>query len=662
MKPNLETIMQAIQNNEIDKAQKLLETIENSIDKAEVDNLKGIIKASQGDFQIAISHFEKSISQNKNNINYYSNALLCYEKLHKYENAVITLQQLLRLGATKKSIQNHLHVLFGIFPENEVLIKRLVNQLQGDNIDINLLDKLGLFYTRKNLYSQALYFYKLAISLSPDNQHLLNNYFLCLMNTRQYEKCIHHLTIIKEITTLQSAVDCYIAIFELLNLDWDNYEKKIKVISNEVEKCLRDPNKQLSIITFEVLKYIDDKAINLAVAKKETAYQPKTIYKHKANIHDKNKRLRVGFVSGDFYKHPTMILANGLFKYLKQNKIDTYIYSLALDDGSEYHANLKKHSDKFTYVINMTLAEIAKTMYDDQLDIIIDLQGLTSLIYLKAFAYRPAPLQMEFLVFPGTTGADYIDYIIADKIVAPPEHQAFYTEKFLYMPNCYQVNDDQRIISQTNVMRADYGLPESKFIYCCFCTLYKIEPTIFAIWMNILKAVPNSILWLLKTSEQQQNKLRDYAEQQGVAGERLIFSDKEENSPHLRRLQLADLTLDTYIVGAHTTASDALWAGIPILTCTGDRFISRVCTSLLHTQGLTELITDNLQQYQERAIYYGQHPEEIKKLKQKIQKTNKTKPLFDTALYAKDFSRALRLAWERYCDGLPPDTMAVEKE
>jgi predicted O-linked N-acetylglucosamine transferase (SPINDLY family) len=282
------------------------------------------------------------------------------------------------------------------------------------------------------------------------------------------------------------------------------------------------------------------------------------------------------------------------------------------------------------------------------IDIAIDLKGSTKDHRFGIFSYRAAPVQVSYLGYPGTMGAEYIDYLIADKTLIPEASQKFYTEKIAYMPHSYQVNDRSRVISDRVFTKQEVGLPDEGFVFACFNSNYKITPDVFDVWVRILKSVEGSVLWLFEDNETAATNLRKEAQKRGLAPERLVFAPKMEISEHLARHKLADLFIDTLPCNAHTTASDALWAGLPVLTCMGESFASRVAASLLNAIEMPELITSSLKEYEELAVALGKDPQRIQALKQKLESNKLTTPLFDSTMFTQNIEKLFSIMHEPY--------------
>ena len=313
-------------------------------------------------------------------------------------------------------------------------------------------------------------------------------------------------------------------------------------------------------------------------------------------------RLRLGYLSADFHTHATAMLMAELFEKHDRTRFEVLGYSYGPDDGSPMRRRLVQAFDRFVDLKDASIQEAAQRIQQDGVDILVDLKGYTKDARTKILALRPAPIQVNYLGYPGTMGAPFMDYILVDDFIVPPEQQPFFTEQLVHLPGCYQVNDSRRDIAAQTPTRAACGLPQHGFVFCCFNNSYKITPEVFAVWMRLLQAVPRSVLWLLEGNRWVPANLRREAEARGVAGERLVFAPRLAGPEHLARHRLADLFLDTYPVNAHTTASDALWAGCPVLTLAGETFASRVAGSLLRALGLFDLVTTSLAAYEALAL------------------------------------------------------------
>lgn len=348
------------------------------------------------------------------------------------------------------------------------------------------------------------------------------------------------------------------------------------------------------------------------------------------------ERIRIGYLSADYYNHATTILITELIEKHDRTQFEVIGYSTGQDDGSLARKRIIKAFDRFVELNDRTDAEAARAIYQDKVDILVDLKGYTTDARTQILAWRPAPIQVNYLGYPGAMGADFIDYVIGDPIVTPLNDQPHFSETILQLPHCYQPNDRHRQIAERTPSRSQCGLPENGIVLCCFNANYKITPVFFDIWMRLLMAVPGSVLWLIDSGTASQQNLRKEAAARGVDPRRLVFAPKVSVPDHLARHRLADLFLDTLPYNAHTTASDALWAGLPVVTCMGDRFSGRVGASLVIAAGLPQLVTTSLREYEETALRLAQSPAELAAIKRELEQNRMSCALFDIETYTHD--------------------------
>ena len=410
-----------------------------------------------------------------------------------------------------------------------------------------------------------------------------------------------------------------------------------------------------------------DPDVNMAIASSLSRHISKTAASLKKNYIFKGaasnrSRIRIGYLSNDFRDHATAHLMMGLFGCHSRDKFEVFCYSHGRNDGSTYRKRIQNECDKFINLIDRSDGDAADRIHEDRIDILVDLKGHTRDHRLTISALRPAPVQVSFLGFPGTTGADFFDYIIADRTVIPERHKPFYSEKIVYMPHCYQVNDHTQAIAAHRSSAADHGLPEDGFVFCAFHQSYKIDPIMFNTWMNILTAVPGSVLWLLKNNDYAEQNLKMAAKERGIDPDRLVFGLRLPKEQHLGRHRLADLMLDTRIYNGHTTTSDALWAGVPVISLMGSHFASRVSASILKALGLSELITRKLEEYEKLAVRLALDSAELKMLQKKLAKNQLTHPLFDTRRYVRNLEKAFIQMWRIYATDQDPMHIEVRED
>jgi protein O-GlcNAc transferase len=372
-----------------------------------------------------------------------------------------------------------------------------------------------------------------------------------------------------------------------------------------------------------------------------------------------NEKIRLGYLSGEFRYQATSILMAELFELHDKNRFELFAFDNGWDDGSGIRKRINRAFDAIVDISSLDDLQTATTIKQKQIDILVNLNGYFGEERTEVFSRRPAPIQVSYLGFPGTMGTDYIDYLIADPCVIPPEQQACYAEKIAYLPETYQVNDTKRAIAEREPTRAEAMLPKTGFVFCCFNNSYKITPEIFELWMRLLHKVNGSTLWLLEANAAVPRNLRREADRLGILPERLIFAQPVNLPEHLARHRLADLFLDTLPYNAHTTASDALWAGVPVLTCLGSTFPGRVAASLLQAIGLSELITTSLSDYEALALKLAHESSLLQAVKAKLVRNRDTYPLFDTVRFTRHIEAAYVTMWERYQRREEPQAFAV---
>jgi len=372
-----------------------------------------------------------------------------------------------------------------------------------------------------------------------------------------------------------------------------------------------------------------------------------------------HERPRIAYLSADFRQHPVAMCMEGVIECHDRSLYEITAVSCGPDDGSDLRRRLQASFERFIDVQTNSDEQIAKLVKDMEIDILVDLMGYTTDSRTGVFARRPSPIQVNYFGYPGTMGAAYIDYLIADRVVAPSSHEAFYAEKLVYMPDCYQINDAMRSISTKSVTRADIGLPEDAMIFCCFNNNYKITRDVFESWMRILAKAENSILWLLEENSSAVVNLKREAERCGINPERIVFAQRMALSDHLARHRLADVFLDTLPYNAHTTASDSLKTGVPVLTRIGEAFAGRVAASILNAVGLPELVVETTQAYEELAIELATHPKKLIEIKKQLADNISTKPFFDTQRYTRNIETAYMTMYRRYQMGLAPEKIDV---
>ncbi|BAQ65624.1 tetratricopeptide repeat protein [Geminocystis sp. NIES-3709] len=537
-----------------------------------------------------------------------------------------------------------------------------------------------------------------SLQLQPNHATNHSNYGFFLSCTGEYEKAVQHLrraiqinpqlsiawfnlgNTLRYLDRWEEAVSCYqVALpldpnhIEILS-DWNFAVRKICRWS--VEEYLTMTLLQASARQLELgkispinpfvacflplsLQEFQEVCASHAQALSNLVNQttPDNYFKHVSPHRSSNRKIKIGYVCAGFLNHPTGQLTQGMFERYDRNRFEVYGYAISKSDGSVYRQEIEKSIEHFRLVDNLSNLAIAEMIFEDGIDILIDLDGYTSNHRQGVFAFKPAPIQVTWLAFAGTTGADYIDYLIADEIIVPPQFDRFYTETVIRLPHTYQVNNHRQLPPLKTLNRATErkreGLPEDAIVFCSFNNNAKIDRSTYNAWLQILKAIPNSVLWILVDTSEGLENMHSKAQKAGIAPSRIIRALHKPLPEHLQRLQLGDLFLDSFICNAHTTATDALWGELPVLTCQGKTFASRVGASLLTSSHLPQLICTSPQEFIKKAIELAQNPAQLQALKQHLHNHKYHLPLFDTDKWVQDFEEAMMMIFDRFLSSQP---------
>lgn len=462
--------------------------------------------------------------------------------------------------------------------------------LELDGGFVHAMNNLGLLLTRRRRYRDAIEFFERALRLAPGYPYLLGNLYSARMHA----------------------------------CDWTHHDADLQAIHEAVAKGAR------AVTPFVLVTASNDRRAQLRCAEIYVADKyPELATPCFDARRAANERIHVAYVSADFHSHATAALMAGLFETHDRSRFKVHAISLGRDDGSAMRERLVRAFEVFVDVGDRSDDDIAQLIADLRIDIAIDLKGFTAQARPGIFARRPAPVQVNYLGFPGTLGASYITHLIADAEVIPREHFDDYAET-VHWTHCYQVNDRKRELAVDVGSRVDHGLPADAFVFCCFNNNYKITPQLFALWMRLLRDCDSAVLWLLHDNPDAEASLCDHAEAAGISRQRLVFAPRRDLPVHLARHRHADLFLDTLPYNAHTTASDALWAGLPLLTCTGTTFAGRVATSLLRAARLDELIVATLADYEALAVALYHDRGRLARIRGELALNRLSVPLFDT--------------------------------
>ena len=652
--PNLQNAIALHQQGQIGQAEAIyLQLLQIDSRNADVLHLLGVIAIQTGQYIGAVEMIDKAIEINPNAAIYYSNRGNVLEKLKQLEAAVASYDKAIELK-----------------PDFAEAYSNRGNALQ-----------------ELKQFEYALASFDKAIELKPDFAEAYSNRGNALQELKQFEAAVasydkaielkpdyanahyNRGNALKELKQLEAAVASYDNAIELkpdfdylfgkrLHLkmhlcDWQEFEPNVSELS------LKTQSNAKASPCFPLL------ALPIGLTEQRKAAEIWCADKYPFNPSlgpiikpARKSKIRIGYYSADFHTHPVSILSVGLFEHHDKSKFELIAFSFGPETQDEIRGRIKNAFDKFIDVSSMSDKKVAALSRELGVDIAIDLGGYTHNCRTGIFSFRAAPIQLSYIGYLGTMGSEYYDYLIADRTIIPVHSQKYYREKIVYLPT-YQVNDSKQEIPHSALSRQELNLPSSGFVYCCFNANFKITPSTFDGWMRILKAVPESVLLLYTDISTAAKNLKMEAEKRGLNPERLIFGEKLIRSKYLARCRSADLFLDTLPYNAGATASDALWAGLPVLTCMGESFASRYAASMLFAIGLPELVTETQTEYEALAIELATNPAKLKAIKGKLEKNRLTTSLFDTAVFAKHIETAYSKMYEQYQADLLPDHIYI---
>ncbi|MEE9905304.1 MAG: tetratricopeptide repeat protein, partial [Chlorobium sp.] len=587
---------------------------------AEVCNNRGVIMKALMRYEEALSCYDRALELKPGYAKAYLNKGSALHTLKRYEEALSCYEKALELKPDYAEVYFAQGVSLQASGRNAEAMKSYDKAEDCNYGFVGLYVNRGVLFTDLKRHSDAVRNYEKALDLKPDCDFLFGQYLHSRMHICDWRDFAHNLS---------------------------RLERHIN-ISDKVTT------------PFPVLALVDKPELQLqAVRIFMAANCPERHDLPPISRHASSGRIRIGYYSSDFHNHATAYLMAELFERHDRSRFELTAFSFGPDSRSWMRRRVAASFDRFIDVQNRTDREIAELSRELGIDIAVDLKGFTAGSRTGIFAYRAAPVQVNYLGYPGTMGAPYIDYLIADRVLIPESSRRYYTEKIVCLPDSYQVNDRHRHISERLFTREECGLPEQGFVFACFNNNYKITPDVFDVWMRILKRVEGSVLWLFEKSADAVENLRKEAAGHGVSEERLVFAKHLPLSEHLSRHRLADLFLDTFPYNAHTTASDALWAGLLVLTRMGESFAGRVAASLLHAIGLPELVTATEAEYEALAVGLAMDPERLRSIREKLLENRERAPLFDTERFTGYLEAAYNAMYRRYHDDLPPDHLEI---
>ena len=604
----------------------------------------------------ALIHYDQAIKLKPDFATAYNNKGVTLSDLKRYDEALIHYDQAIKLKPDYPEPYNNKGNIFNN-------LKRYDEALNHYDQAIKLKPDFPAAYNNKGIillalkrHDEALIHYDQAIKLKPDFVDAYHNKALKFYKLKRYDEAVSNYDQALKLKPDYEYLFSMLVHVKMLLCNWQNFKFNVKSLS-----FLINENKK-SAIPFVISALIDSPSIQ----RKSSEIWVKDKHPYKSLLGPISKprhreKIKIGYYSPDFREHPITHILTEVIESHDKNQFELFGFYFGPPDSSKMHKRIAAAFNQFIDVRLKSDKDIALISREIGIDIAVDLTGLTNLSRTDIFSYRAAPIQVNYLGYPGTMAAEYIDYIIADRTLIPVESQKHYSEKIVYLPNSYLINSSKREIAKKIFTKEEFDLPKERFVFCCFNSSYKITPDTFDGWMRILKAVKGSVLWLLQDNRTTILNLLKEAQVRGIDSNRLIFVKKiNPFSEHLARYQLADLFLDTLPYNAHVTASDALWAGLPVLTCIGDSFASRVAASLLNTIELPELITRTKEQYEAKAIELGNNPEKLTAIKNKLERNRLTTALFNTTKFTNYIQAAYRQMYENYQADLPPRNIYIE--
>ncbi|MES2585369.1 MAG: tetratricopeptide repeat protein [Pseudomonadota bacterium] len=608
-------------------------------------------QAQIGDKQAALQNYTKALHFRKDSGELHYNIARLYDELEELDLALMHYKHAVEIDPSYAEAWCNLGVDLAQLRRYEEALIAYEHALNLHPNDATTWSNKGIALNALKRLNEALMAYEQAIELSPDYAQAWANKAAFLHDQKQYPEAIAAYE-----AALRLNPDIHYAAGEMLHAklkicDWSNFSLELAGLEKDIA------DNQLVSSPFPVAVASSSEAINHQVARLYAQDQFPIVVKPEFHLRGREKKIRVGYFSNDYFNHATAYLMAELFELHDRQRFEVVAFSFSPDVQDAMQQRLQKNFDKFIDVSQMSDQEVAALSRQMEVDIAIDLKGYTTGSRPGIFAFRAAPIQINYLGYPASMGAEFIDYIIADTVLIPECNQQYFSEKIIYLKNSYQVNDSKRLISEKQFSRSELNLPEDKFVFCCFNNNFKILPSTFDIWARILSKVPDSVLWLLEDNLLAKQNLILQAESRGIARDRLIFAKRMDLPEHLARHQLADLFLDTLPCNAHTTASDALWAGLPVLTQLGETLAGRVAASLLKTIDLPELIADNSGAYEDLAIELGTNRFKLQGIKEKLASNRDTTALFDANLFTRGIEDAFIKIDQRYQVGLPPENL-----
>lgn len=647
----LEKAIDFHQKNQFKKAQNLYKKIiKQEPENFQANHLLACLNIQLKNFDYALELINKTININPSHYAPHNNLGVILKELKEYEKAIEAFKKAIKLKPNYAEAYNNLAISLKNLKLYEQAIKNFNKAIELKPNYAEAYNNLGvLFYEIEN-YKQALKKFEIAINLKQNYTEALLNIANLYLNIEKYYEAYKFFNIVIKLNPNLNNSDIFTLKTQTAN--WDHFDENILDLKNKIlnNKIIIKPF--LNNILFDDPYLQKKNSLDFA---NYYGFNNKSLNKIKYN--NKNK-IVIGYFSSDFREHAVGQLIVKLLELHNKQKFELIgFYNDIVED--DITKRIKKTFSKFYNIKNLINSKVISLAKELKVDIAVDLNGYTRNSRTDIFSERFCPLQISFLGYPGTSGIKNMDYLIADKILIPKNNQKYYTEKIIYLPNCYQPNDFTKLIINKELTRDKFNLKKDQFIFCCFNNTQKINPKIFDCWANILAKVNNSVIWLLENNNISKENLKHEAIIRKIDPERIIFCKRVSNEEHLKRYKLADLFLDTFPYGAHTTASEALFSGLPIITIIGESFQSRVCSSLLKTVGLNELITASHKEYENLAINIAKNHQRLKLIKDNLKINIKNSPLFKSKFYTENLEKAYISIYERNSNNLEPEHIYI---
>ncbi|MBX7199401.1 MAG: tetratricopeptide repeat protein [Rhodospirillaceae bacterium] len=617
-------------------------------------NARGGTQYALGHFGEALASFDRAIVFRPQFAALHHNRGLALQKMARSEDALASYDRALALRPGDAEAWNDRGFALKTLKQRAEALASFARALAIAPHHAGALHNRGATFWDLGRYDEALADFNRALALAPDSPWTLHNRGNLLWESKKLlEPALRDLERAVALDPHYAYARGEVLHLRMYGGDWRGLAEELPAI----DRCVRHGEPAIKPFMYQAVS--DSPADLYACAKLHAARD----YPVAAEVRVKNTRrpgkIRLGYMCGEFRLHATALLTAGLYEAHDRDRFEVTAFDTGAGDDSSLRRRLEAAFDKIIDVSALGAPQAARRVADEDIDILVNLNGYYGAHRMDVFAHRPAPVQVTFLGFPGTLGAPYIDYIVADRVVIPEQERPFYAEQVVYLPDCYQVNDARRETPEAAADRAQFGLPPAAFVYCHFNHNYKLMPATFARWMSILRRTEGSVLWLLQSSEPFAGNIRRAAARHGIAEERLIFAPVLGQREHLARLPLGDLFLDSHPCNAHTTASDALWMGLPLLTYAGNCFSGRVAASLLRAVGLPELVADSPQAYEELAVALAKDPVLLKGLRQELAENRKSAPLFDTGRFTRHIESGYATMFDRWQSGRRPESFSV---